>query len=366
MSLENKNIKDKTINTTKNKNNSSNIIIQDMFDLEKVRKENNVKKTIDCITIGRANVDLYPPVGEHLDYARNYESFVGGSPANIATGISCLGLKSAIITRVANDLHGKFVVNYLSKKCNVDCSMVQYDNSEAKTSLAFAERLPEASTIMYRNNSADLYLDYAEINPEDIAKSRSICITGTALTTKTSRKAVLWILNIAKEFEIPCIIDIDYRPYGWNSYAEAAGVFSTVTEMCDIIIGTEEEFAIANALVDSVDKKTFTDKQLVQGLFKGTCKIAVIKYGAEGSVCYVKDNPPIDGFVFNVDLVKPWGAGDAFASSFISYLILGEDIEKALEAGAASAAINIMGQSCTEAMPTREELREFIKTHKKE
>ncbi len=346
------------------KESNTNTVIQNLFDFETTQKEHAIEKTIDCITIGRANVDLYPPVEEHLDFARSYEAFVGGSPANIAAGISCLGLSSAIITRVANDLHGKFVVNYLSKTCNVDCSMVQYDNSDAKTSLAFAERCPDASTIMYRNNCADLYLDYTEIHPKDIAKSRSICISGTALTSQHSRKAVLWILNIAKQCKIPCIIDIDYRPYGWKSYAEAAGVLSTVAKMCDIVIGTEEEFTIANALVESVEKKGFTDEQLAQGLFKEECKMAIIKYGAEGSVCYVKDHATIDGFVFNVDPIKPWGAGDAFASAFISYLILGEDIEKALEAGAASAAINITGLSCTEAMPTRQELRDFIKKYR--
>ncbi len=313
-------------------------------------------RKFNVITVGRANLDLYPPVGEDLDKARHYEAFVGGSPANIAVAIAKLGLNAAIISRVANDLHGQFVANYL-QNMGVDVSEVQFDSSGAKTSLAFAERKPDSRLCMYRNHVADLWLDAKEVSQGFVASSQSIVVTGFAFTVEPSRRANFALLEQAGNAGVVKVMDIDYRPYNWPSLDEAAEVTTKAARLCDILIGTREEFEVAGA------KKSDTDTDAAQRFIDQGAKIVVLKRDKDGSVCFTADGKVVETGIYPVQLAKPFGAGDSFASHFLASLIQNIPLEEALKNGAAAASINISGTSCTEAMPTEIERENFKKTN---
>ena len=331
-------------------------------------------RTLGCITVGRANVDMYPPQGQTLDTARRYDVFVGGSPANIAAGLAKLGISTGIITRVADDKHGVFITNYLSQMFGIDVSYVQYDTTGAATSLAFAERRPDATTIMYRHHVADLLLDSKQISKSYISQATSIVVTGTAFTQQPSRDAIQQAMRYAKESGVVCVMDIDYRPYGWQSLAHAQEVLSQALAMCDVIIGTREECAImcyGKAYSGSVDNSTDTSdssiissSDIAQHFLSHGAQLVVIKKDKEGSSCFYKDAEnavhEVKGQVFEVDITKPYGAGDAFASALLGCLLLKYNLKDALTAAAASASINITGQSCTEAMPTMRDIQQFL------
>lgn len=314
-------------------------------------------RTINVITVGRANVDFYPSIGEDIDQARHYDVFVGGSPANIAAGIAKLGLKSAIITRVADDLHGRFVKNYLSS-LNIDTSQIQFDTSGAKTSLAFAERKAVSRLCMYRNNVADLLLNADDVDDNFVASSQSIVVTGFAFTQEPSRSSNFALLKQAAEANTIKVMDIDYRPYNWASLTEAAEITTKAAHMSDILLGTRAEFEVAGAQAKD------SDHECAQRFIDHGAKLVVLKRDKDGSSCFTADGRVIENGIFPVQLLKPWGAGDAFASGFLGSLIEGLSIEESLQNGAASASINISGTSCTEAMPTKRELEKFIEKYK--
>ncbi len=316
-------------------------------------------RNLNVITVGRANLDLYPPGGTDLDKARSYEAFVGGSPANIAAAIAKLDLKSAIITRVADDLHGRFVAQYLSNM-GVDISQVQYDKTGAKKSLAFEERKPDSRLCMYRHNVTDLLLNADEVAKDFIASSQSLVVTGFAFTVEPSRRANFALLKQASQAGTVKVMDIDYRPYNWPSLEEAAAITTKAAHMCDILIGTREEFEVAGA------KKADRDQDAAQRFIDKGAKLVVLKRDKEGSTCFTSDGRIIENGIFPIKLLKPFGAGDSFAAHFLASLIENEPLEKALQNGAAAASINISGTSCTEAMPTKFERENFIKSYNKE
>ncbi len=309
---------------------------------------------IDCITLGRANVDLYPPVGQRLNAARTYEVFVGGSPANIAVGIAKHGLKTGIITRVADDAHGRFVVDYLTA-CGIDTTQVQYDTSGKKTSLAFAERCREdATTIMYREAATDIALDARELSQAYIESAKALFISGTALVQEPSRSAVHEAIRMANATDVFLAMDIDYRPYGWSSEKETKSVLSEAARKCHLLIGTRDEFEVLGC------DPSMSDEACAEGFLRERAELVVIKYGKKGAHAFSKSGATHRGMILPARLVKPWGAGDAFASSLLATLMQGENLEQSLTYGAAAAALVISGNSCTEAMPNREELDHFI------
>ena len=89
-------------------------------------------------------------------------------------------------------------------------------------------------------------------------------------------------------------------------------------------------------------------------------KIVVIKHGAEGSIAYTKDGSSHRGGTFKTKVLKTFGAGDSYASAFIYGLMNQWDIPKAMEYGSASAAIVISKHSCSDAMPTTDEIDRLI------
>lgn len=66
------------------------------------------------------------------------------------------------------------------------------------------------------------------------------------------------------------------------------------------------------------------------------------------------------GGIFKTKVLKTFGAGDSYASAMIYGLMQGWELPRAMEYGSASAAIVISRHSCSEAMPTVEELDAFI------
>ena len=60
-------------------------------------------RSIDFICLGRAAVDLYGlERGSRLEDAQHFAKYLGGSSGNVAVGLSRLGLKVAMLTRVGD------------------------------------------------------------------------------------------------------------------------------------------------------------------------------------------------------------------------------------------------------------------------
>ena len=58
-------------------------------------------RRLDLVTMGRAIVDIYgEQIGCRLEDVSTFAKYVGGCPANIAIGVSRLGLNVGMITRV--------------------------------------------------------------------------------------------------------------------------------------------------------------------------------------------------------------------------------------------------------------------------
>ena len=208
-------------------------------------------KEFDLILLGRVAVDLNPvdyycPLNESTTFKR----YLGGSPANIAVGLSRLGKKCGFFARVSDDQLGTFVTDYFKKE-GIDTShIVRCENGE-KIGLTFTEikSETESSIVMYRNMAADLKLDVADIDEDYIKRGKAVLISGTALAESPSREAALKAVALAKRNSVPIIFDIDYRAYNWKNEDEIAIYYSAVAREADIILGSREEYDLTQKLI---------------------------------------------------------------------------------------------------------------------
>lgn len=319
---------------------------------------------LDFIAMGRLCIDLNAnEIHRPLEQVRTFTKYLGGSPANIAVAASQLGLKTGFIGRVSDDQFGRYIINYLRQK-RIDTSNIIIDKSNSVTGLAFTEiKSPkESSILMYRDNVADLKLNPKDIKEDYIKKSKTLLISGTALSKSPSREAVFLALEYARKNDVVVFFDIDYRPYSWNNIEETSIYYSLAAEKSDVIIGTKKEFDVMGAITSMGETD---DTATAKKWFEHNAKIVVIKHGKEGSTAFTREGRGFEAKPFPAKVVKAFGAGDSYAGAFIYGLINNMSIPECLELGSASASLVISSHSCSEAMPTLDEIQSFIEKCKK-
>ncbi len=322
-------------------------------------------RKFEIVPIGRVAIDFNPiDINRPLSESKTFKKYLGGSPANIAVGLSRLGKKVGFIGKVSKDQFGKFVVDYFNNE-GIDTSQIKYAENGESLGLTFTEIASptESSILMYRNGIADLELDVNEIDEEYIKNTKAIVISGTALAKSPSREAALKALELAKKNDTIVIFDVDYREYNWKNKDEIAIYYSIVGKQSDIVMGSREEFDLMESLI--VKEKSTDEESAKRWLGFGN-KIVVIKHGKEGSTAYTNDGKSYKIKPFPVKLLKSFGGGDAYASAFIYGILEEWDIMDALEFGSASAAMLVASHSCSEDMPTVKEINEFIKEKKEQ
>jgi 5-dehydro-2-deoxygluconokinase len=320
----------------------------------------DMSKPMDFIAIGRLCIDLNAnEINRPMEETMTFTKYVGGSPANIAIGMSRLGMKTGFIGKVADDQMGRFIVNYLNRN-QMDTSSVITDTSGSVTGLTFTEiKSPiDCSILMYRDNVADLKLTPNDVKEEYIKNSKAMLISGTALAKSPSREAVFLALDYARKHGVIVFFDIDYRPYTWGSVEETAVYYNLAAEKCDVIIGTREEFDMMERFEHNVHHDDYVT---AKKWFDYHAKIVVIKHGKDGSIAYTKEGESYKGTTFPAKVIKTFGAGDSYAAGFIYGLMQGWDIPKSMEYGAAAASIVISSHSCSDAMPTVEQVDDYIR-----
>ena len=312
----------------------------------------------DLILLGRVAIDFNPvDLNRPLEESSNFNKYLGGSPANIAVGMARLGKKVGFIARVSDDQFGDYVTHYFNKE-GIDTSHISRCRNGENLGLTFTEILsPSQSRIlMYRDGVADLMLEPEDVDEDYIKKAKALLISGTALAASPSREAALKALMLAKTNNTVVIFDIDYREYTWKNKDEISVYYSMVAKESDLILGSREEFDLTERIMGVCAD----DNESAKRWQSYGCKIVVIKHGKEGSTAYTCDGNHYAVKPFPTNAMKGFGGGDGYASSFIRALIDGCSVPQALEYGSASASMLISAHSCSAAMPTLQEVEQFI------
>ncbi|TVX96471.1 5-dehydro-2-deoxygluconokinase [Cohnella terricola] len=318
-----------------------------------------IGRSFDFTAIGRLCIDLNAnEINRPMEQTMTFTKYVGGSPANIAIGMSRLGHRTAFIGKIANDQMGRFIRGYLDKE-GIDTRNVVDDRTGAVTGLAFTEIMSptDCSILMYRDNVADLKLSPSEVDEELIASSKVLLVSGTALAASPSREAVLLAVDYARRHGTIVAFDLDYRPYTWKSEEETATYYNLVAEKSDILIGTREEFDCTEKFEHNPDR---SDRYTASKWFGHSADIVIIKHGKEGSIAYSADGGEHRARSFPAKVVKTFGAGDSYAAGFLHGLMSGWTIGKSMEYGSAAACIVISSHSCSDAMPTVSQVDDYI------
>ena len=171
----------------------------------------------DLVCIGRTSVDLYAEQdGSKLEDVQSFRKYVGGSATNIAVGTARLGVKSAMLTRVGEEQMGRFVRKTLADN-GVDVSQVRPDPEKLTPYVLLAVRAIEDFPRLFAyGDAADLAIEEEDVDPDFIASSRALLVTGTPLSRPKARAASVKAVEAARRGGTKVAFDLDYRPVFWG------------------------------------------------------------------------------------------------------------------------------------------------------
>ena len=256
-----------------------------------------------------ANKGICLPLGAKLRIPKIH-FLTGGSATNTAVSFARQGLKTAIICRVGDDISGKTIIEE-QKEEKIDTQFIQKDYSAPTAySVIFLTSSGERTILSYKGCAENLTVQ--EI-PWKKIQTRWLCI-GSLGKEKNILKEII-------QFAVSKNIKLTINP-GWHELNWLKDNPKWIDKF-EIFICNQEEAAYFTDIPYNKEKKIFNK---LDDLVKG---IVVMTKGKNG--VSVSDGKALwKAGIFNKKkkIIDETGAGDAFASGFISVFIKQKEINE--------------------------------------
>lgn len=329
-------------------------------------------KEFDVVTLGELLIDMFPgEIGYRIGEVESFKPKPGGAPANAAVALSRLGANSAFIGKVGDDHFGTFLQKVLDDE-GVETRGIRFD-PDARTTMAIIA-MPDkfsAEFVFYRNPGADQLLTVDDLDRDLLKSTKALHFGSVSLTDEPVRSATFKAAQIAREAGALVSFDVNYRPSLWKESAEAIYQSRLMLKEVDLVKVNEEEAALLTGTEQIDQTNPVQVENAALALLKSGPEIVVITLGSEGSYFQIKSGgayiPP-----YEVDTVDAIGCGDAFIAGLLSKLVVGDDwrqnisieyLTEALNYANAVGALTSLKRGVIPALPTKEEVENFIKNH---
>ncbi len=263
---------------------------------------------------------------------------VGPSP-NAAVAFSRLGAESGLMTYIGDDETGEHTLQYLKEQgVKTDTVSVQ---PGAKSNYWYVLRYGADRTMLTKNEG----YEYTWQEPEQVPDWIYLAQSGEAWELHEE------VLNyLEKHPETKLVFQPGTIHFKWGR-EKLAGIYARA----EIVIMNREEAAqVLDLSIDSV-------ADLANGFHALGAKVVVITDGPDGA--YASDGARLFQMPNYPDPSAPvdrTGAGDAFASTFVTALALGEDIETALRWAPINSMNVVQHIGAQTGLLTREELVQHL------
>lgn len=240
---------------------------------------------------------------------------IGGSAANVAVGLTRLGIKTAIASTIGKDYAAELIYQRLAKE-GVETKYLKKSVQESAFSIIISYQ-GERTILVYHLD------DYSLLKIPGQSQWFYIGSLG-----KGFEKVYAQAISRAAEKDV----NIALNPGKLQLNDRACGAILRVTKI--LILNREEaQKLLGLARVLPID-------ELLKDLHRHGPEIVVITDGPEGAYCY-------DGIrifrtkAYPAQRKESTGAGDAFSAGFLGAIIYGRDTTEALHWGAVNSAFVI-------------------------
>lgn len=307
--------------------------------------------------LGEVLIDFIAENTASRDSVNSFQKYPGGAPANVAVGISRLGVTCGFIGKVGADTFGAFLKTSL-KENGVNIEGI-VDTRDAPTALAFVSRSTtgERHFLFYRDPCADVLITEDDLPQDWLRRIKYLHVGGVSLNRNPSRQATFRAIEIARKNGAVITFDPNLRLDLWSGgLHEGRKILQKVLARTDIFLPSQHELLL---IMDTEQ----IDDALSRAHELGPYTIC-LKCGADGSRISTKTaKGKYDQFsqkALDVNVVDTTGAGDGFNAGLIVGLVKGMNIRDAVRQGTAVASLVITKIGAMTALPTEQELSQFL------
>lgn len=317
-----------------------------------------MERKLDVICLGAAIVDIpLQPVSRDIFDIESYPvdriaMTVGGDAMNEATIISRLGHKTGIISCVGDDAAGNFILGSCAKD-HIDYEGIKMDpNIDTSMNVGLVTADGERTFVTNRNGSlwktSIEHVDFDKMKQAKILSLASI-FNNPLLDGKTLVK----IFKEAKKADMIICADMIKPRLGetLDDIREALSYvdyfFPNFEEAC-LMTGETEEEKVADVL------------------FGCGVKNVIMKIGKRG--CYIRnaDDAMIVPAAKGITAIDTIGAGDNFASGFITGLLDGKDLRECGIYANCTAAVSVQYVGATTGVQNRQMVEDMLAKYRED
>ncbi len=318
-----------------------------------------MKRELDVLSVGDANLDVWMRVPRHPDRRAGgvRETGVvgdashvgpGGAAANVALGVARLGARAAFAGAIGDDLPG---VQFTSRMRSggVDVSHLHVMAGQA-TSLACMFETPDGEYEFYVCPGPRTIPAHC-LAPDFVRSARILYLTGHVLTeNEATCRTMLDAMVVAREAG-------GTVAFGPGRYWLNPALESRVHEALkhtDIIISNCQE---AEQLTGRE-----SPHEAVRDLLETGIEVVAVTMGDRGCLLAARDHM-VEQPAFRSSAESTLGAGDAFASGLLYGYLEKVNLEEMAAFANAAAAIKIGTPGAVEGLPAAEAVGAFLKNN---
>lgn len=236
---------------------------------------------------------------------------VGGSPLNVAVGLSRLGNTTGYLCKNSTDFIGQGIASYLQAN-NIKPDWITESSLNSTLAMIQTNEDGSANYAFYTNNTADVSLTLDELPaqfPDDLdvlhfgSYSTAVDPTSSTLaalaTREASRRVISYDPNIRPSIEP----DMDIWREKFAAFSKAADFVKASDEDIGLLFGEAKSF----------------DAFAADVLSNGASAVAITQ-GGDGATVYSPDGRVVHSDPLSVTVVDTVGAGDTFQAASLHWL----------------------------------------------
>lgn len=267
------------------------------------------------LTCGDALFDLFVHPGKGIGDLV-LDGHVGGSPLNVALGLSRLGNRAGFLCKNSSDLFGQRIRAHLDANgvlldwmvptpLNSTLAIVQLDDTGA------------ATYVFHIHGTADVSIELADLPsalPDDLDVLHVASYTTVTEPTASSllelirREKHKRLISYDPNVRLPIEPDIEI----WRArYREIAAC-------CDVIKASDEDVAMLQGIEGKASRTDFD--RFSADAFDAGASLVMITRGGDGGYVYASDGRSEEAHGITVNVKDTVGAGDTFQASSLHWL----------------------------------------------
>ena len=272
---------------------------------------------------------------------------IGGCAANVAVDLVKMGVRSAVVGRVGDDVFGRVVAELL-REAGVDVSAVKVSPG-AETSQTLIVNVAGQDRRFIHSFGANAEFRAADIPVERVERCKVLYLGGYLLMAKVVQEELIPIFAAARKAGARTVLDV-VTP----GPADYLSRLDKLLPHVDVFLPNSHEAEMITAERDPVRQA-----EVFHRMGAGT---AIVTLGGDGAVV-VGERVRVRAGAFPVEFVDGSGGGDAFDAGYVYGLLHGMGTEDCLRVASALGASCVRAVGTTTGVFTKAECEEFLRRH---